>query len=137
MDIKFRIWDYEMQKMYYSTDDGVLITFDRIGLSIYLINEMRELSNFEIMQYTGRKDSQGIEIYDGDILDILVESYDFAEEFTRNANTKFYVEFDNEVSSFTIKSKTVNHLYHGFDEVADENMKVIGNIYENPKLLEE
>ena len=79
---------------------------------------------FELMQYTGLKDKNGVEIYEGDIV--------------RNEyNEVKVVEFSVSESSFTI-----GHGEYGFDVWAGfrlsthgKEFKVIGNIHENPELL--
>lgn len=90
----------------------------------------------EIMQYTGLKDRNGKEIYEGDILryldsyDCSTESgYDF-EEFM-NAGR---VVFDNEKARFDITNKNDIGYYDWIESISD--CEVIGNIYEHPHLLE-
>lgn len=77
-------------------------------------------------QYTGLKDENGKEIYEGDIIKFK-ETRIFSEVVKE-------VYFDN--GEVLCKSKTSKHplsWYGRTDRVAE----VIGNIYENPELLEE
>lgn len=67
------------------------------------------------MQYTGLKDKNGKEIYEGDI--------------TTDGDMICRVEYD--VPVFTLKSISNGNDYNPFYE----NLEVIGNIYENPELL--
>ena len=75
-----------------------------------------------LMQYTGLKDKNGVEIYEGDI----VVRYDKNERgyLYRKSNTVRVIEWR---SSF---NET------GFNIGSSSRLEVIGNIYENPELLE-
>ena len=91
--------------------------------------------NYEIMQYTGLKDRNMKEIYSGDIIEF---SYDM---FVGNFDTfvakgkvvfeegAFYVEvFENERTT-----KDEAYLLYSINL---DTIEVIGNIYDNPELLE-
>lgn len=77
-----------------------------------------------LMQYTGLKDKNGKEIYEGDIvvIDALVPIEDL-----------FTTEVKWNTGSFTANK---GNLYRTLAHWAQEGIKVIGNIYENPELLE-
>lgn len=76
-------------------------------------------------QYTGLKDSKGVDIYEGDIL--------------KKYNTVYKVFFDTEYASFKVwyadGSNTGNtaSLWLLAD---DSKAEIIGNIYSNPELVE-
>jgi uncharacterized phage protein (TIGR01671 family) len=96
-----------------------------------------------IGQYTGLKDINGKEIYEGDILrvHVLVRDYDFSDEFWRVGFIKFVlgkfvlVNCTNYATSdLTIKHdfspcKTAQCTYPKY------RSEIIGNIYDNPELL--
>lgn len=114
-EIKFRAWDkrYEVIEEvtdleFFNTGKGTLTTIEAFG---NLRNS--NLSDVELMQYTGLKDQNYIEIYEGDI-----------------------IEVDGETS--VIKSEPGGFIISGLPlvEVSNYGMKVIGNIHENPELLE-
>ncbi|XOS93835.1 YopX family protein [Brevibacillus laterosporus] len=109
-EIKFRAWDKEDKYML----DWVLIKLD----VEYSINQLLEMNRFEMMQFTGLHDKNGMEIYEGDIV------------LGRSEPATGTVEFS--YGSIIVD-------WHGpdIDDLRDyhEFLEVIGNIYENPELL--
>ena len=73
--------------------------------------------NFTLMQYTGLKDKNGKEIFDGDIVDI-------------NGCKNRVVEWDEDWCGFYL-SRELNPVGY----FLSEEYEIIGNIYENPELL--
>ena len=72
-----------------------------------------------VCQYTGVKDKNGKEIYDGHVLGLKDKTYQ--------------VVYDKGCFWALSKSNT-HYIYHLYD---CEQMEIIGNIYENPELLNE
>ena len=106
--IKFRAWDKEEKKFTYYEVPEMVGCWD-----IDTLDKKLELS-------TGLKDKNGKEIYEGDIVEYLFYGY-------KNPNRQKVVEWTeysrNGVGFNISKVKTGGH-------------EVIGNIYENPELLE-
>lgn len=129
---KFRVWD----KKYKEIMKVNQINFETRTACLEADNgdhEMRHtltrsLTDIELMQSTGLKDKNDVAIFEGDVV--------FHEEgecsytgIVRKDRCYFYIEGVNVNDSFS------------FDDVSDTytgeaNLEVIGNIYENPELLE-
>ena len=138
-DIKFRAWDVEGDEFITDYSDGEfsLVEFYGDGFEVIqsvlvyaLINGEHEQyesferisENVELMQFTGLKDKDRKDIYEGDIL-------------SRNNMKTGYVAF--ETGSFRIMIDTPKGMrnYVLGSDGADLS-QIIGNIYENPELLE-
>lgn len=119
-EIKFRAWEKELKKM-----------SDPFGLfDIYSGRDEAEAGGvqfyqdkLEIMQYTGLKDKNGKEIFEGDITTNGIVEYqtNLSWDSGRSLHAGFY---------FATGGDGNLSYHHGFDEC-----KVIGNIYENPELI--
>ena len=119
--IKFRAWEKNLKEM---------IPVGEIDFNSLMINQSttwRFIDEVELMQFTGLRDKNSVEIYEGDILStdldrpyLIVEFRNGAFMFQCHDNGKDYYDFmatTGENSNFT--------KYH----------EVIGNVYENSELL--
>ena len=133
---KFRAWDNENKEMIFESsfgsgvneDDGFTKLVEKDGfvyeISIFSNGSCcyREI-NAELMQFTGLLDKNGKEIYDEDILKCVP-----TEKYPDDGG-KFKVHFNNE-AAFVLDA-LLPITWGGFASV-----EIIGNIYENPELLE-
>ena len=89
-----------------------------------------------LMQFTGLQDKQGKDVYEKDII-LVNDLYGLQQqmEFGIGANEIAVVEWDKNICGYIIK---LNQNFGVFEPGFDDGwqFEVIGNIYENPELLE-
>lgn len=91
------------------------------------------------MQSTGLKDKNGVEIFEGDIVKTFSNINKFTDSFAENVEPNYgYTSIVRDGASFkmTYKGKPSYVLNENAGSMA-EYMEVLGNIWENPELLEE
>ena len=119
-EIKFRSFRTDTKEMLSEPYDGEYMT-ETTPLN-GVIKGLQKHENQILMQYTGLKDKNGTEIYEGDIVKLAVEFDDDAV---------YPVEYS--YNGYWLEGYEGNEF--GFPEEAD--IEVVGNIYENPELLKE
>lgn len=130
-EIKFRVWDKDNSQMYYQIEDFkdlALINGQFKPVLNNLINNSFNWyrRNYELMQYTGLKDKNGTEIYEGDI--VFGEESKIICEVIYTEGAMFMLRWND--------TKWGNNEYHHYG-LGAFTLEVIGNIYENPELLKE
>lgn len=128
---KIRVWDTVKKAMH--DVQAIVYTEERV-YPIYskLIRKYIPFGEAILMQYTGLKDKNGVEIFEGDIV-----------KSCRLVNGHIYeyvgqVKFVDFSWNIVDKKYTYDPFYNYTDGYPDEiwEIEVIGNIYENPDLLE-
>ena len=99
------------------------------------LSVMHEIDYETLGQYTGLKDKNGKEIYEGDILRNVY--YKFSND--ENGNKGYKEEILKVVyrgCGFIYELIKINELEDYLGEDVNDFIEVIGNIYDNPELLE-
>ncbi|MGX5377588.1 YopX family protein [Ligilactobacillus sp. LYQ135] len=122
---KCRAWDKKRQKYIYNIQNGAEVYDYHSGHTDYLAyNELLEADSFIKEQCTGLKDKNGKMIYEGDI---------FKSVYTKNT---YVVVREKHFACFSYKHKNVGTMLSEGD-IANYELEVVGNIHENPELMEE
>ena len=137
-DIKFRAFHKPSKKMfgvYCFTDVEVMEnSFDGVKTSETL-PALRE--DCILMQYTGLKDCEGKEIFEGDIIEVEFDDYYSNNYFTINENEKYIGEIVFDYFGYYIKFPDM--CFMPINDVVDYDFniyyKILGNIHQNSELL--
>ena len=114
-EIKFRAWFEKFKEMY-----TVKMVDLQKEIAYFDKYNYRSFYDIELMQYTGLKDKNNKEIYEGDIITLH--------------NSKYKVIFNTEGARFVLRNDEFE-LEIPFTNNNNKRMEVVGNIYENPELL--
>lgn len=132
LEIKFRIFDKKIGKIFKAHDLRFTVkeavyevchdTITDNGAKHWTFTDFKEV---ELMQYTGLKDKNGVEIYEGDIMKSLGSDICVVRWIDKLAS--FCLETINPTREH---DNILSPLYRGY-----ECREVFGNIHENPELL--
>jgi len=131
-EIKFRVWDKRNKTMFK--------IFDSVTQEDWYLPHWKDL--YEVMQYTGLRDSKrteeypdGQEIYEGDIVYFSIFDHNGSDTQYKGVvkwnNAMFEIWYSVELEYFGHDGGFVLAWAHS----QDDEFEVIGNIYENPELL--
>ena len=136
-EIKFRFWDTEFKKMFKDHD----MVMKHITMNEFFCGNKYPL---EFMQFTGLQDVTGKDIYEGDIVEFdyyeserniyeNIESGNFGKIQYHANNCSYNIVFSKDNLCISIGDEDTGY---GLEVNIATRLKVIGNSYENPELLE-
>lgn len=145
-DIKLRFWDKENKSMVYQDNKClypfniykiICDSFTNFEFRLFILkdnnlNQFEEVDSVK-MQWTGLKDINGTEIYEGDIVE-------YVNKGTKGIGKIVYGLYDNEHQTdlgYYIQWLNQEYWRNDLGYWKKEGIEVRGNIYENPTLLEE
>jgi len=128
--IRFRAWNDDTKEMFQMgkfsleayTPDG-----EEYWLNAPSFNEHGDYNELILMQFTGLKDKNGKEIYEGDLLDFDADEWN--AEFIRENAREFVVEVVPPISKFIWGWPLCGH-----PRDVSRWRQVVGNIHETPEL---
>ena len=128
---KFRAWDKEENKMINWGDLGFFKNKNDEDLRVLDLTYFPpKFKNVKLMQLTNLKDVKGVEIYEGDIVE-LKYPYD------KRIKTKGIIVWNDNKACFGISMKETTERYELYKITAENYLTVIGNVHQNPELLED
>ena len=142
-ELKFRAWDKVAKKFLHPYPDGFHILgettcFDLIGMQLKERNPekttLEMLNDVVIEQFTGLKDKNGTEIYEGDI----VQHLRFGDKRWQIGE----VIWAEEMAAWLVKhwynkAKSDKFWSTRFEEILLDEIEIIGNIHTTPELMEQ
>ncbi len=138
-EIKFRAWikTWGMMGAVYNIEWGQNLDDETTGIISIAADDLGDVDTFphnyspeevELLEYTGLKDKNGKEIYEGDILQTF-PLQDIRFEVVSEWNT------DETAWGWGLKVYSPKKFVYAMDKSVDR-MEIIGNIYKNPELME-
>jgi uncharacterized phage protein (TIGR01671 family) len=143
-EIKFRVWDAGTKYMH---QPALKLLHGEFNSEIPRTSgKVSNAKNWTWMQFTGLKDKNGKEIYEGDIVSLdgsITGAQGLNPGFLFTADDKVEIAWDEDIAAWSLAGKLdrtdrveVTYRNHAIQLIQQGACEVIGNIYENPDLLQ-
>jgi uncharacterized phage protein (TIGR01671 family) len=120
-EIKFKAWDKEFKQIVDIT--GINWMNGTCQLTRQASDEYwHKIEDFILMEYTGLKDKNGVEIYKGYIV-------------TTNTGKNMVIGWSDRFASFVIEREDWVFQHYFGESMESEDCEIVGDIYQNPELL--
>lgn len=131
-EIKFRAWNKELNSMSKPFGFGSVLNFND--------RHIKSITDEMIMQYTGLKDKNGKEIYEGDVVlfkkkNHEIRYFDNYGMFAMVGANLYSSNVIDESKPMGSRGSSTNYKPYVLNEYYQKRIEVIGNIYENSELL--
>lgn len=150
-EIKFRSWLKERKIL----SEVLIINYKDSTVQLPIETDVTEdywwdettwsFDEVELMQYTGLKDKNGKEIYEGDIVEIKFITFEDNQTVELEYNVVYKVngfwvigtkeEQSNEIFKGMLERNMREELFYMFLYEWLDNLEVVGNVYENAELI--
>ena len=127
-EVKFRVWDNEEKEMLEVVSLGVSHNWPMLVFKDGYINGL-DSEDYDVMQYTGLKDNNGVEIYEGDVITTSSSGARCTEVL--------YGHYEDAYGAFDEDHYGLHTMQWGtLPDVISNGGVVIGNKYEHAHLIE-
>ena len=130
-EIKFRAWDKKLKNMLFMDGMSMNWEYDHLTFRITGYTDEEEWStneeDLELMQYTGLKDKNGKEIYEGDLIKTHTEG-----------DTLLVIWNERSGNGWALKRQDgtiIQGLFPTNDGAPYPEVEIVGNLYEHPELF--
>lgn len=136
-EFKFRVWDKENNQFFQPVYEAYKGKVEELSIGLYGDLQMRTFKHasiheslfpnrFVLQQYTGLNDKNNVEIFEGDIIETILKEDNCGSSIDEVIFTNgCFVSHDRE--------GLLDNIVLSDNEIKE--LRVLGNIYENPELL--